>query len=544
MTLKFSSLACRAALLACAFSATQAWAQAPAAPSAPVSDARPVDVSKTPKEADRGSVATQAPPAPTPAPATAPQEPAVLIDNSTPITATAVFAQPQAHADLWARIRSGFRMNDLSDQYVISQEQFYGSKPQYISRMTERSSKYLYYIVEELERRQMPTELALLPFIESAFNPQAVSSAKAAGMWQFIPSTGKFFDLKQNAFRDDRRDVLQSTRAALDYLQKLYGMFGDWHLALAAYNWGEGSVARAIKKNQAAGMGTSYSELNMPNETRYYVPKLQAMKNIVADPLRFNAQLPNIANHPYFQTVNLSRDMDVQLAARLAEMKVDDFRALNPSANKPVMLASGTPQILLPWDNADTFMRNLQSHRGQSASWTAWRVPSTMKAGEAAKRFGMDEAQFRGINNIPPRMLIKAGSTLLVPRGSSERNQDVSAQVADTAQISLAPEIVLRKTTLRARKGDTVASFAKRYNVSAAQVAPWNKVSAGAAFKAKQGVVMYLPVKAKTMTNSKAVVKAKGRASAKAVKTAKGGRAVAKTSRPSKKAAAPAKKRR
>jgi membrane-bound lytic murein transglycosylase D len=485
---------------------------------APVTDAKPVDVTNTPKQAD-GAQPSQ------------PQEPAVLIDNSTPITATAVFVQPKASGDLWDRIRAGFRMNDLSDQYVTSQEQFYGGKPEYITRMTARSSKYLYHIVEELERRQMPTELALLPFIESAFNPQAVSSAKAAGMWQFIPSTGKHFDLKQNAFRDDRRDVLQSTRAALDYLQKLYGMFGDWHLALAAYNWGEGSVGRAIAKNQKAGLGTSYSDLNMPNETRYYVPKLQAMKNIVADPYRFNAKLPAIANHPYFQTVNLSRDMDVQLAARLAEMKVDDFRALNPSANKPVMLASGTPQILLPWDNADIFIRNLQSHRGQAASWTAWKVPTTMKAGEAAKRFGMDESQFRSVNNIPPRMLIKAGSTLLVPRGSSEKYQDVSAQVADNAQISLAPEIVLRKTAVKARKGDTVASIAQRYKVSAAQVAQWNKVSAGASLKANQAVVMYLPVKAKAKAGKG------GKSSAKAGARGKSGKAVAKSQRGGKKAA-------
>ena len=530
MNFNFFALTCRAALLVGALSSQFVGAQSPSVSSAPlvsVSDAKPIDVSKIPKEADRGISAAPAPASPI----AQPQEPAVLIDNSTPITATAVFAQPQAHADLWARIRAGFRMSDLSDQHVASQEQFYGSKPQYITRMTERSSKYLYHIVDELERRQMPMELALLPFIESAFNPQAVSSAKAAGMWQFIPSTGKFFDLKQNAFRDDRRDVLQSTRAALDYLQKLYGMFGDWHLALAAYNWGEGSVGRAIKKNQASGLGTSYSDLNMPNETRQYVPKLQAMKNIVADPYRFNATLPPIANHPYFQSVNLSRDMDVQLAARLAEMKIDDFRALNPSANKPVMLASGTPQILLPWDNADVFIRNLQGHRGQSASWTAWRVPSTMKAGEAAKRFGMQEEQFRSVNNIPPRMLIKAGSTLLVPRGSSERYADVSAQVADTAQISLAPEIVLRKTTVKARKGDSVASIATRYRVSAAQVAQWNKVSSGAAFKVNQGVVMYLPAKAK------------GKANAKAGKGGKGSKIVSKSSR-GKKAAAPAKKRR
>ena len=207
--------------------------------------------------------------------------------------------------ELWDRIRRGFAMPNLQDPLVTDREQWYSSRPDYIQRMTERSSKYLFHIVEELERRQMPTELALLPFIESAFNPQAVSSAKAAGMWQFMPATGKYFDLKQNAFRDDRRDVLASTRAALDYLQKLHGMFGDWHLALAAYNWGEGSVGRAIARNQKQGLGTGYLDLNMPAETRLYVPKLQAVKNIVADPQAFRTELPLIENHPYFQAVDI-----------------------------------------------------------------------------------------------------------------------------------------------------------------------------------------------------------------------------------------------
>jgi membrane-bound lytic murein transglycosylase D len=187
-------------------------------------------------------------------------------------------------ADLWERIRRGFAMPDLEGDLVRDREQWYATRPDYIFRMTERSRKYLFHIVEELERRNMPTELALLPFIESAFNPQAVSSAKAAGMWQFMPATGRYFELKQNVFRDDRRDVLESTRAALDYLQKLHGMFGDWHLALAAYNWGEGSVSRAQARNKASGLGLSYPDLNMPMETRFYVPKLQAVKNIVAQP--------------------------------------------------------------------------------------------------------------------------------------------------------------------------------------------------------------------------------------------------------------------
>src|SRR5690606_31206318 len=169
----------------------------------------------------------------------------------------------------------------------------------------------------------MPSELALLPFIESAFNPQAVSSAKAAGMWQFMPATGRYFELKQNFFRDDRRSVLASTRAALDYLQKLHGMFGDWHLALAAYNWGEGNVGRAIARNQRAGRDTGYADLGMPDETRNYVPKLQAVKNIVLNPDTFGADLPLIENHPYFQSVAVTRDMDVELAARLADVPLE-----------------------------------------------------------------------------------------------------------------------------------------------------------------------------------------------------------------------------
>ena len=404
-------------------------------------------------------------------------------------------ASLSAPADLWDRIRRGFAMPDLQHELVQDREQWYATRPDYMQRMTERSSKYLFHIVEELERRGMPTELALLPYIESAFNPQAISSAKAAGMWQFMPATGNYFDLKQNAFRDDRRDVLASTRAALDYLQKLYGMFGDWHLALAAYNWGEGSVSRAIARNQKLGLGTTYTDLNMPAETRMYVPKLQAVKNIVANPDAFRTELPLIENHPYFQTVDITHDIDVSLVATLAGIREEDFRALNPSYKRPVILAAGTPQILLPWDNAKVFQRNLEAKReGQYASWTVWSVPTTMTVAEAAQRVGMSEADLRSMNNIPPRMLIKAGSALMVPRSTTTR-QDVSSHLADNGQLSLTPEIVTRRTTVRAGKGDTVASIARRYKLAAASVADWNDVRANAAFKVGQQVVVYLPVR-------------------------------------------------
>ena len=440
-----------------------------------------------------------APAAPTDAPPKKAHTPLYPNGPLQPITAAQAasgeVAALSAPADLWDRIRRGFAMPDLEHELVQDREQWYATRPDYIQRMTERSSKYLFHIVEELERRGMPTELALLPYIESAFNPQAVSSAKAAGMWQFMPATGNYFELKQNAFRDDRRDVLASTRAALDYLQKLYGMFGDWHLALAAYNWGEGSVGRAIARNQKLGLGTSYTDLNMPAETRLYVPKLQAVKNIVARPEAFRTELPLIENHPYFQTVEIQHDIDVALVATLADVREEDFRALNPSFNKPVILAAGTPRILLPWDNAKVFQRNLEARsEGQYASWTVWSVPATMTVAEAAQRAGMSEADLRSVNSIPPRMLIKAGSALMVPRSAAVR-QDVSPHLADNGQVAFAPEIVTRRTTVRAVKGDSVASIARRYKLAAASVADWNDVRANAAFKVGQQVVVYLPVR-------------------------------------------------
>ncbi|NMM12999.1 MAG: transglycosylase SLT domain-containing protein [Rhodoferax sp.] len=421
-------------------------------------------------------------------------------------------AQLAPPADLWERMRRGFSMPELDTELVHDREQWYSSRPDYILRMTERSRKYIFHIVEELERRNMPTELALLPFVESAFNPQAVSSAKAAGMWQFMPATGKHFELKQNAFRDDRLDVLASTRAALDYLQKLHVMFGDWELALAAYNWGEGSVGRAIAKNKRVGLGLSYSDLSMPMETRFYVPKLLALKNIVANPEAFNSRLPLIENHPYFQTVDIKRDIDVALVAKLAEVSLEDFKALNPSANRPVIFAAGTPQILLPWDNAAVFQSNLEAYGvGRLASWTVWVAPATMKPSDAATRVGMSEEDLRRANNIPPRMMIKVGSSLLVTR-SKQLETDVTGHVADNGQLSFSPDIILKRTVLKAGKKDSVASLAKRYQVSPASVADWNNMNASAAFKAGQQIVLFLPARASALVQSRS--RSTGKASA------------------------------
>ncbi len=398
--------------------------------------------------------------------------------------------------DIWERIRRGFAMPDLDNDLVRNREQWYASRPDYMLRMTERSRPYLFHIVEELERRNMPMELALLPFIESAFNPQAVSSAKAAGMWQFMPATGKHFDLKQNLFRDERRDVLESTRAALDYLQKLYTMFGDWHLALAAYNWGEGSVGRALARNRAQGKPLTYSDLRMPNETRYYVPKLQAVKNIIARPEAFNTELPLIQNHPYFKSVAIERDIDVAMAAKLANVSLEDFKALNPAMNRPVILAAGTPHILLPWDNATVFESNLQARTERRlSSWTAWQAPRTMRAEEVAGVVGMSADQLRSVNGIPARMLVRAGSTLLVPR-QGKLDNDVTEHLADNGHLLLAPEVVLRKVRVTARTGDTLARLASRHGVSAANLADWNRLQPNAKLSNGQNLSIYVPAKA------------------------------------------------
>ena len=425
-----------------------------------------------------------------------------------------------ARADLWVRVRRGFAMPDIDNALVRERERWYASRPDYVERMTTRGGRYLFHIVEELESRGMPTELALLPFIESAFNPQAMSSARASGMWQFMPATGRDFALKQNVFRDDRRDVLASTRAALDYLQRLHGMFGNWHLALAAYNWGEGNVQRAMARNHKAGLPTDYLSLGMPDETRNYVPKLQAVKNIVAAPQSFGLTLPAVANHPYFLSVPIQRDIDVDTAAELAGVSLEEFKTLNPQMNKPVILAAGTPQILLPYDNASSFVRKLAAHRAPLATWTAWVAPKTMRTADVARQVGMSEGQLREVNHIPPRMLVKAGSTLLVPR-SDKRHIDVAERVADNATMTLAPDVPpLKRVVLKAGVRDSVPGIAKRYGLAPARVAEWNSLRIDGRFKRGAPIVIYQAAGQSSKRSTKVAANTRsGKASAPAKKT-------------------------
>ena len=338
--------------------------------------------------------------------------------------------------DLWMQIRQGFQLPPLDSPLVDKQTQWLVDRPDYVNRSMARSSRYLFYIVEEVNRRNMPTELALLPFVESAFNPEAHSTAKAMGIWQFMPRTGQDFKLTQNVFRDERRDVLQSTNAALDYLQRLYKQFGDWQLALAAYNWGEGNVAKAIKRNQAMRKPTDYESLIMPRETREYVPKLMAYKNIVKNPGAYNIVLPELENHPYFVAIEVTRDIDVNVAAQLAEMSLEDFRNLNPSFNKPVILAAADQQMLLPFARAELFQMNLASYTKPLSSWTAVKVVKSETPEQLATRLSLNAETIREVNSIPRGMRIRAGSTVLVPKPPG-KDSDIPEHLAEFGQLKL-----------------------------------------------------------------------------------------------------------
>jgi membrane-bound lytic murein transglycosylase D len=332
-----------------------------------------------------------------------------------------VQAPPPPPTDVWVRLRSGFGMTNLNGPLVQQWEQYYSTRPDYVARMVERGSHFLFHIVEEIERRKMPAEIALLPMIESAYNPQAYSRAHASGMWQFIPSTGKHFGLEQNFWYDGRRDVLAATSAALDYLEKLHGMFNDWNLALAAYNWGEGAVSRAIARNQAKGLATDYESLAMPAETRNYLPKLQAVKNIVSNPDQYGIKLAEVPNRPYFATVTTPRHMDVKVAAALAEISIEEFRFLNPAHNKPVIRADGSETIVLPVEKVMVFQRNLTAHEKPLVSWQAYTMKRSDKPESIAAKYGMSVSQLKAANNIPPNKRIVAGQTLMVPlKGSAE----------------------------------------------------------------------------------------------------------------------------
>ena len=441
------------------------------------------------EQAAAAQTASPAPPAPPSSPLASPQPalpPASLPDASglapfegelrvmqEPLRGLRKIDRTERPADLWQRIRQGFAIPDLDSALVEKHTAYFAARPEYLQRVFDRSRLYLYHIVEEIEKRGLPTELALLPMVESAFNPMAYSRAHASGLWQFIPGTGRRFELKQNWWYDGRRDIVDSTTAALDYLTKLYELHGDWQLALASYNWGENGVARAIAKNRAARKPTDYANLKMPAETRMYIPKLQALKNIISNPALFGIVLDPIPNAPYFAAYTELRDIDVQLAAKLAEMPVEEFIALNPGFSRPLIRAAMTPRIVLPADKVDVFHANLIKHDENAlVSWQSYQTKRGETLESIAKKFGLTLGQLKEVNGIAPRRREVPG-LLVVP-------VDIAAASGmRKLPIMYAPPIpiVMRRIFHTVRPGETFDSIAERYGVIVEDIKRWNRIS-------------------------------------------------------------------
>ena len=303
--------------------------------------------------------------------------------------------------------------------HVRNFENYYKNKIDYLTRIFNRSQKYIHFILGEIEKRNMPTELALLPMIESAYYPVAHSRAHAAGLWQFIPSTGMNYGLEQTWWHDERLDVIASTTAALDYLQTLYAIFNDWQLVLAAYNWGENGLARAIKKNKNRGEGITFFDVKMPEETRNYVPKLQAIKNIIREAHTGMLNLPHVADYAYFQPVHVPHLIDIKLAAELAEIDIEEFKMLNPSHNRPVFTTNGMGLMLIPSDRVGRFQDNLKKHNGPLVSWGTYQLREGDTLSRTAQQFSISLDKLLAVNGLKPHFPMQVGQSILVPLPSS-----------------------------------------------------------------------------------------------------------------------------
>jgi membrane-bound lytic murein transglycosylase D len=478
MTRRLLTLIAVALVQACASTPPPAepQAQAPAvapAPAASVAAQPPAAAAAQPAE----PVASAAPP---PAPAT--PKPAPVLETAKlapfegerreikdPLKGIKQVDATAGTQDVWQRVRQGFAIPDLKNDLVRKHMAYYAARPDYLQRIFDRSRLYLYHIVAEIERRGLPTELALLPMVESAFNPMAYSRAHASGLWQFIPGTGKRFELQQNWWYDGRRDIVDSTDAALDYLTKLYKFDGDWHLALASYNWGENAVSRAVAKNKKARKPTDYSHLKMPKETRQYVPKLQALKNIIADPEKFGIELKPIPNEPYFTVLTEPLAVDVALAARLAEMPVEDFIALNPGLSRPFIRSTEGTRIVLPADKVAVFHDNLSKQDPDSlVSWETYHPQKGETLAKIADKFGLTVAELKRVNGIDAHSS-KVPQQMVVPTEAD------AAAAGAALPIMYAPPIGEVRHVHRVKSGDTLSGIAKRYHVRVSDLKRWNQ---------------------------------------------------------------------
>ncbi|MEO9701354.1 LysM peptidoglycan-binding domain-containing protein [Marinobacter alexandrii] len=383
-------------------------------------------------------------------------------------------------SDLWNRLRSGFALNhDVDNERVRDQLNWYASHPGYIDRVVERGSRYLHYIINETEKRGLPAEFALLPVVESAFDPFAYSHGRAAGLWQFIPSTGKYFGLTQSWWHDDRRDVVEATDAALTYLDRLANRFdGDYTLALAAYNSGGGTVSSAMRKNRKKNEPQDFWSLDLPRETRHYVPKLIALAKIFNKPEDYGIELPTLEDKPYFEIVDTGSQMDLAQAAELAKVDVDEIYLLNPTYNRWATNPDGPHRLLVPRENADIFRAALaEIPRSKRVSWRNYKVQSGDSLNTIARKFSTTPAVIQQVNKLNSD-LIRIGQRLMIPSASKG---------SDTYALSASQRLERKQDRKRdgnkvrytVRRGDTFWDIAREHRVSVRQVAAWNGMAPG-----------------------------------------------------------------
>ncbi len=397
-------------------------------------------------------------------------------------------ARPAAYQDLWDRIRAGFALPSFDHPYVRYYERWNQDRPEYLKQLVDRGRLYLHYIVEEVEKRGLPLEIALLPVIESAFKPNAYSRARAAGLWQFMPATGRRFGLKQNWWYDGRRDVVRSTQAALNYLETLHREFkGDWLLALAAYNAGERRVARAIAANRKRNRPTDYQSLRLKAETRRYVPKLIAFKNLVTNPKRYGLHLEPVPNRAYFTSVELKSQMDLGVVSELAGISQSEFRKLNPAFRRWATDPDGPHDILIPvhaQSSVQAGLAALPPHRYMR--WTRHKIRRGESLSTIARRHGVSVRAIKTANKLRGSK-IRAGNNLLIP--VSQRSYTPTRVKSARSRPRRAPTSTA--VVHRVRSGDTLWQIARRYDVYVKQLAHWNAIRVNDILKLGQKILIY-----------------------------------------------------
>lgn len=400
--------------------------------------------------------------------------------------------EPQPPEDLWARIRSGFKMAPVEHPRVEAELAFFAQRQSYIDRVAERAEPYLHYIVEEIERRGLPMELALLPIVESAFQPFAYSPGRAAGIWQFIPSTGLHFGLKQTWWYDGRRDVIASTNAALTYLERLHSQFGDWELALAAYNAGQGTVRGAIARNSRAGRPTDYWNLPLPTETRHYVPRLLALRHLIEQPEIHGIALRPLPNKPYLTVVDTGSQIDLALAASLAELDIEEIYRLNPGFNRWATDPDGPHQLVLPIDRAERFMAALAELPPEKrVTWRRHEVRQGQTLSHIARDYNTTVAVIKQANGLRSHH-IRVGSHLIVPVA----RKDASHYTLSAPQRLAAAQSRQREGTRHVHSvssGDTLWDLARNYGVTVNQISRWNNMAPNDLLRPGQQLVIWLP---------------------------------------------------